>query len=78
MDKEMQNNTENMEVLEIENSGIAESIINSMIEEYGIGAVVIGGLIGIGSAISSGAISMAIYFSKCKKNNLGGMKNVKR
>ena len=74
MDKEMQNNTENMEVLEIENGGIAESIFDRMVEEYGITDLLIGCLIGLGS----GAISMAIYFSKCKKNNLGGMKNVKR
>lgn len=67
MDKEMQNN--------IENDSIAESIFDKMVEEYGITDLLIGCLIGLGS----GAISMAIYFSKCKrKNNLGGMKNVKR
>lgn len=53
----------NQDIEIVNNDNITKKIINGMIDEMGLMTVVKGCLIGI----CAGALSMAIYFEKCKK-----------
>lgn len=64
----------NKNIDEIQNDDFVKVIFDGLVEELGFTDILIGCLIGV----VTGGTSMVLYFSKCKKNNLGGIKNVKR